>query len=272
MVAAQMHLVSPRTSTPWVLTAFVFLSSGPFLLAQTDPGPPAKQADQSAQIATGQASFQQHCAFCHGRDAGGGETGPDLTSSSLVTGDAAGSKIGPVIRNGRPDKGMPPFNLPDQEIAAIASFIHDQRRKAEAHPGGRKGVAVSDLQTGNVETGKQYFNGAGGCASCHSPQGDLAGIASRYAGLKLEERLLYPEGAKASITVTLPSGQTIKGELMYKDEFTVGLKDEKGWYRSFPAHSVKYQIEDPASAHVDLLAKYTDDDIHNLMAYIQTLK
>jgi cytochrome c oxidase cbb3-type subunit 3 len=241
------------------------------VLAQGDPTPP-KQSDQTALIATGQALFQQRCAFCHGRDAGGGETGPDLTSSNLVDQDRGGDKIGVVVRNGRPEKGMPPFNLSDQEIAGLAAFIHEQKRKAEEHPGGRKGVAVSDLQTGNVEAGKRYFNGAGGCASCHSPSGDLAGVASRLVGLKLEERLLYPEGAPAKVTVSLPTGQTITGELMYRDEFTVGLKDEKGWYRSFPVKSVKYKVDDPAAAHIDLLAKYTDDDIHNLMAYIQTLR
>lgn len=246
------------------------LGSG-LVFAQGDPTPP-KQSDQSAQIATGQALFQQKCAFCHGRDAGGGETGPDLTGSKLVAGDVQGDKIGLVVRNGRPDKGMPPFNLTDQEIAAVAAFIHDQKRKADAHPGGRKGVAVSDLQTGNVEAGKKYFNGAGGCASCHSATGDLAGVASRFVGLKLEERMLYPEDAPAKVTVTLPSGQSISGQLMYIDEFTVGLKDDKGWYRSYPAKSVKYKVDDPASAHIDLLAKYSDDDIHNLMAYMQTLR
>lgn len=216
--------------------------------------------------------FQQRCAFCHGRDAGGGETGPDLTSSKLVAQDSGGNQIGVVVRNGRPDKGMPPFNVTDQEIASLAAFIHAQQKKAEEHPGGRKGVAVSDLQTGNVEEGKKYFNGAGGCASCHSPEGDLAGVARRFVGLKLEERLLYPEGAPAKLTVTSASGQTFAGQLMYKDEFTVGLKDDKGWYRSFPVKDVKYKVDDPSAAHIELLAKYTDDDIHNLMAYLQTLR
>lgn len=264
-----MSFVSSQTSIYRVLACFAF--STRLVLAQGDPTPP-KKSDQTAEIATGKALFQQRCAFCHGRDAGGGETGPDLTSSKLVAEDTVGDKIGIVVRNGRPDKGMPPFNLSDQEIAALAAFIHDRKDYVEAHPGGRKGVAVSDLQTGNVEAGKKFFNGAGGCASCHSPTGDLAGVASRFVGLKLEERLLYPEGAPAKLTVTLPSGQTISGKLMYRDEFTVGLQDEKGWYRSFSAQSVKYKVDDPAAIHIDLLAKYTDHDIHNLMAYIQTLR
>ena len=72
--------------------------------------------------------------------------------------------------------------------------------------------------------------------------------------------------------VTLPSGETVKGTLVYHDEFTIGVRDDAGWYRSWPVNSVKYKIDAPADAHADLLAKYTDDDIHNLMAYLQTLR
>ncbi len=239
--------------------------------AQTDPQP-RPQPSNPAQVTAGQSLFQQRCAFCHGRDAGGGETGPDLTGSKLVTDDVNGDKIGVVVRNGRPDKGMPAFNLSDQDIAALAAFIHDAKRKAETQQGGRRGVDVSDLQTGNVEQGKTYFNGAGGCAACHSPTGDLAGVATRYQGLKLEERMLYPQGAKATATITLPSGQTYSGKLNYRDEFTIGLMDSNGWYHSWPLDKVKVTLDNPVEAHVKLLDKYSDDDIHNLMAYLQTLR
>jgi cytochrome c oxidase cbb3-type subunit 3 len=232
---------------------------------------PAAQSESQATIDAGQALFLQNCAFCHGRDAGGGETGPDLTGSKLVAQDVRGDQIGSVIRNGRPEKGMPRFNLSDQDIAALVAFIHHRRDEAEAHPGGRRSVDVSDLQTGNAEAGKQYFNGAGGCASCHSPTGDLAGVAKRYQGLKLEERMLYPEKARAKITVTLPSGEKMTGTLGYRDEFTVGMTDAEGWYRSWPVDAITYSIDDPAEAHARLLSKYTDADVHNLMAYLQTL-
>jgi hypothetical protein len=62
------------------------------------------------------------------------------------------------------------------------------------------------------------------------------------------------------------------GTLAYRDEFTVGLRDADGWYHSWPVSEVKYVVDAPADAHVELLAKYTDDDIHNLMAYLQTLR
>ena len=143
-----------------------------------------------------------------------------------------------------------------------------------ARPGGRRGVAVADLQTGNAAAGKRYFDGAGGCTRCHAPNRDLAGIASRYEGLELEERmLLYPRDAISKVTVTTkPSGEKFAGILAYRDEFTVGLRDASGVYRSWPVNRVHYAVDAPVEAHVDLFSKYTDDDIHNLMAYLQTLR
>ena len=240
--------------------------------AQAQTQKPAAQSESQPTVDAGRALFLQNCAFCHGRDAAGGETGPDLTGSNLVARDVRGDKIGTVIRNGRPEKGMPRFNLSDQDIVALVSFIHHQRDEAEAHPGARRRVDVSDLQTGNAAAGKQYFNGAGTCSSCHSPTGDLAGIARRYQGLKLEERMLYPQKAPAKLTVTLRSGEKIAGTLAYRDEFTVGMNDADGWYHSWPADSIQVSIEEPAEAHARLLGKYTDADIHNLMAYLQTLR
>jgi cytochrome c oxidase cbb3-type subunit 3 len=225
-----------------------------------------------AAAAAGGSLFQQNCAFCHGRDAGGGETGPDLTRSKLVTTDVGGDKIGDVVLHGRPDKGMPAFQFSSEQITNLAAFIHLQQTKAMAQNGKRKGVDVSDLQTGNVEAGKAYFNGPGGCATCHSPTGDLAGIATRYEGLQLEERMLYPKDVKNKVTVTLPSGETVAGTLEYLDEFTVGLRDATGTYRSWRVSDVKVKVDSPVDAHVALFSKYTDADIHNLMAYIQTLR
>jgi cytochrome c oxidase cbb3-type subunit 3 len=225
-----------------------------------------------ALVQSGASLFQQNCAFCHGRDAGGGETGPDLTASKLAREDVNGDKIGPVVRNGRPEKGMPRFDLTDRQIAGLVAFIHTQGLNAKNKKGRRRSVEVADLQTGNARAGEEYFNGAGGCARCHSPTGDLAGIASRYEGLQLEEQMLYPKDAKAKLTVTLPSGQTVTGVLQYLDEFTVGLTDSSGTYHSWRTRDVKYEVDDPVHAHVDLFGKYSDADIHNLMAYLQTLR
>ncbi len=183
-----------------------------------------------------------------------------------------GNEIGPVIRNGRPDKGMPHFDHSDDEIAGLVAFIHTRQNEARNKPGGRKGVDASDLQTGNAETGKQYFYGAGGCATCHSPTGDLAGIASRLQGLQLEQQMLYPKHAKSRVKVILASGEIVSGTLEYLDEFTVGLVDSAGVYHSWRTRDVRFEVDAPVNAHVELFSKYTDDDVHNLMAYLQTLR
>jgi mono/diheme cytochrome c family protein len=229
-------------------------------------------AHLSALSQAGNLLFQQNCAFCHGRDAMGGESGPDLTQSKLVLADVKGDKITQVVREGRPDKKMPPFSFSDEEMSSLAAFIHSQVTAAASKKGGRRGVTVADLQTGNVEAGKQYFEGAGGCAQCHSTTGDLAGVATRYQGLELEERMLFPKDATSKVTVTLPSGQTVAGTLAYLDEFTVALRDSSGAYRAWRVEDVKYSVDAPVEAHVSQFSKYSDGDIHNLMAYLQTLR
>jgi cytochrome c oxidase cbb3-type subunit 3 len=196
----------------------------------------------------------------------------------LVAADVDGNNIGPVVRNGRPDKGMPPFDRSDQQIASLVAFIHTQQNNALASAagrrgnGGRRGVDASDLQTGNAAAGEQYFEGAGGCAACHSPSGDLAGVASRYNGLELEQQMLYPRHARPKVSVTLASGETVTGILGYLDEFTVGLIDSTDTYRSWRISDVQYKIDPALNAHIEQLPKYTDADIHNLMAYLQKLR
>jgi cytochrome c oxidase cbb3-type subunit III len=243
----------------------------------------AESPATAEQVQAGKSLFAAQCAFCHGRDAGGGESGPDLMASTLVEQDVRGDKIGPVVRNGRPGK-MPAFgNVDEQQLAALVAFIHD--RKANAKEGRRRTVDVADLQTGNAEAGMRYFNGAGGCAKCHSPSGDLAGIAGKFQGLELLRRMLYheaesgpvgraSESAKGipSVTVTLRTGQTITGKLAYRDEFTIGVIDASGWYRSWPVSTVKFTVMDPLEAHAEQLRKYTDQDMHDVLAYLQTLR
>lgn len=247
--------------------------------AQTRPKTAATQTYPPEQIKAGASLFAAQCGFCHGRDAAGGQTGPDLTRSPLVAEDVRGDKIGPVVRNGRPDKGMPPLNLSDTDIAAVVAFIHDQKGKSDLLQGGRRGVDEEDLQTGDANAGQAFFNGTGGCARCHSPSGDLATVADRLKGLELLQRMLYPSGrgndrgaSPAKATVTLPSGETVSGRLAYRDEFVISLKDADGWQRSWRTSDVKVTIDDPLEAHAALLPKYTDADMHNVLAYLQTLR
>jgi cytochrome c oxidase cbb3-type subunit III len=243
--------------------ALALLSLGAWpALAQEKPAPAVEQ---------GKKEFEGNCSFCHGVDATGGR-GPDLVRSPLVAHDAAGNLIGPVILNGRPDKGMPPLHLSDKQITDIAAFLHYRQLQGLASAHVPKDYALKWLLTGSAAAGKAYFNGAGGCKDCHSPAGDLAHVATKYPPLELEWQMLYPRDGQRTVTVTLPSGKVLQGKLEYLDEFNVALRDASGWYRSFSRDQVKVSVHDPLAAHRKLLDELTQADVHNLFAYMETLK
>src|SRR5580704_17450590 len=190
--------------------------------SQPPPKTVTPQLYTADQIRAGEPKFISQCGFCHGRDAAGGEGGSDLTRSKLVAEDAFGDKIGAVVRAGRPDQGMPAFTVSDADLNAMVAFIHYKKINSEVLAGGRRSVEQEDLATGNADAGRTYFNGAGGCAGCHSVTGDLKGVASRYQGLVLLQRMLYPSGrpapARPKVTVSLASGQTVVASLASEDE------------------------------------------------------
>jgi len=225
-------------------------------------------------VQRGQADYRQSCAICHGTEAMGG-VGPNLVQSSLVRHDENGNLIAPVIQDGRPDKGMPAFPLMDSaEISDIVAFLHARVAVASvvSSEGLAGGYSLQQLLTGNAEAGKQYFYGAGECATCHSPTGDLAGIAKKYSPTDLESQFLYPPHDSVTATVSLNSGKQFHGKLLHLDAFYVAILDQDGWYRSWPLQQAKVQVHDPLAGHLELLSKYTDKDIHDVFAYLETLK
>ncbi|HKW31441.1 MAG TPA: c-type cytochrome [Candidatus Acidoferrum sp.] len=227
-------------------------------------------------IERGRKQFAESCGFCHGADATGAR-GPDLVRSPLVAHDVKGDQIGEVIRRGRPDKGMPPLaNMTDEQIADIAAFLHARAKEGVESSGIPSSYPVEKLLTGSAEAGKAFFDGAGGCKNCHSPAGDLAGVAGKYSPIELEAHMLYPghrkEGPRSTAVVTLPSGEQIKGQVVHADDFVIGLRDASGWYRSFSRDRVKVEIQDRLAAHRGLLNKLTQTDVHNLFAYLASLK
>jgi cytochrome c oxidase cbb3-type subunit III len=236
---------------------------------------PAADAAHAAAAERGRALYKQSCAACHGEDATGGR-GPDLIRSTLVRHDKNGDLIGPVVTTGRVEKGMPAFSsFTDAQTADVVAFLQAQITMFDLHT--RFGPYPNDipaerLASGTVEAGKAYFNGPGGCNKCHSPTGDLAGIAKKYNPPDLEVRFLYPSGTPSTAIVTLPSGEKVEGTVLLNDGFYIGIQGKDGWYHSWPASAVKVEVHDPLAAHAELLQKYTDADMHNLFTYLETLK
>jgi cytochrome c oxidase cbb3-type subunit III len=241
------------------------------------PAYPTRAAADPAAIQRGRQIFSANCSFCHGSDARGGEGGPNLVRSQLVMDDRDGERIATVVQNGRPDKGMPKFDLSTAEIASIASFLHS------IPVGGRAATTgVVDALVGDAKAGEAYFNGPGKCTACHSVTGDLAGIGSKVPDSKaLQGAMLSGERrgessglSRKTVTVTLRDGQTFQGTLYHVDDFLVSLVDADGNYHSFVRHSddPKVEIKDPLQPHLDMLGNWKDDDIHNVTAYLVTLK
>jgi cytochrome c oxidase cbb3-type subunit 3 len=229
------------------------------------------QRPKNEAVDRGKKLFESACGFCHGNDATGAR-GPDLIRSALVNHDQGGNLIGPVVKNGRIDKDMPAFAYNNSQISDLAAFLHDQTQVALHSASVPRDYPLEKLLTGDASAGKAYFFGAGHCDTCHSPTGDLAGIAKKYTPINLEARFLYPGGTRRMVTVTLPSGQQVSGTLAQMDEFNVALRDGTGWYRSWRRDQVKVEVRDPMDKHRELLHQYTDVDVHNIFAYLETLK
>jgi cytochrome c oxidase cbb3-type subunit 3 len=242
------------------------------------PAAIAGSKEDPAAFERGAKDYTQFCAGCHGATGRGSVGAPDLIRSILVLDDEKGILIAPVLKNGRPDEGMPKLGLTDQQVADLVAWLHVQTYMA----GHRTTYAFMDVLTGDAKKGEVYFNAT--CKGCHSATGDLKGIGGRYDAFALQAKWLQPRGgrgggtasAKSEITVTVTpsSGPAVSGVLDRVDDFSVSLKDSRGEYHSFTRDGAtpKVEIHDPLKPHVDLLGKYTDADIHNMTAYLVTLK
>ncbi|HLH05119.1 MAG TPA: c-type cytochrome [Bryobacteraceae bacterium] len=230
-------------------------------------------APDAAAAKLGEPLYKQNCAACHGEDARGAQ-GPNLVRSTLVLHDEKGHDIGQVVKSGRPEGGMPAFpNLTDQQIYDIAEYLHVQVENA-ANRGLYNSLYSKQRSqtTGDPTKGRQFF--AEHCASCHSATGDLAKIADKFPeAAEMQERFLWPASREPRrATVTTASGQTISGTILKIDDFDVSLRDAAGQMHEWPRDQVEVKLEDKLAGHRALLPVYKDADLHNLTAYLLTLK
>ncbi len=239
----------------------------------------SRQPNDPAQVEQGKALYGVRCTFCHGADARGGEGGPNLVRSGLVLNDIKGELIAPVLQNGRPDLGMPKFDLTAAQISDVASFLHTFR--AVGRDPARN--APPNILVGDAKAGQAYFNAK--CGSCHSVTGDLKGLGSKIADPKtLQQTWLMPGAGRGgaavtnvppkTVTVTVSAAQKFEGRLDRIDDFTVTLVEADGTSRTFVRNgsTPAVEVHDPLRPHKDLLPVYTDKDIHNVTAYLATIK
>lgn len=274
-----------------VMAAFAVIFALQAQPPQGPPGPPRLTPEQlQAQHEAeqrGAAIYKQNCIVCHSADLTGGR-GPDLIRSSLVRHDKDGNMIGPVVTQGRIEKGMPAFPFSQAQVSDLVAYIDSELRLYDLHtrvPGAYPNdIPASQLATGSAEAGKAFFYGAGGCSACHSPDGDLAHIASKYDPPTLEQLFINPGGTLVfqaalnpgiTITadVTLNSGEHFSGRLEQNGEFDVSIVGTDGYTHTFPRREIKtIVIHNPLDAHIAMLPKWNNKDMHDMFTYLETLK
>jgi cytochrome c oxidase cbb3-type subunit 3 len=249
-----------------------------------------RQLADPAVIERGKSVYSVTCSSCHGVDLRGGQLGgPNLLRSQVVLNDQHGELILPIVRGARAEKGMPPIPMSEEDVTAVAEFMHSvaaASRGQGAPP--ESDISAPDPLVGDAAAGQAYF--AAKCSSCHSPTGDLQGIATRASDPRALQNLWVsggaagrgrggrgadsPNAAPITAAITPRSGERVEGELLRIDDFLVTVRTADGSLRSFrrEGDEPKVEIRDPREAHRNLLMVYTDKDMHDVTAYLVTLK
>jgi mono/diheme cytochrome c family protein len=262
--------------------AFAASGGPPPLLGGRFKAYPQDAADRGLPL------YNTNCGYCHGERAKGGKSGPDLVTSDVSLHDEDGAGIGQYLK-GATHQGVAKLDLPQATIYDIAVYIHSRitvaalQRGGEVHPD-------EVLKAGNADAGKAYFNGAGGCIKCHSIDGDLKGVGAKYDAATLQDRIVMPRGGgrggrgaaavvapsptAVTATVTLPNGQTLKGLPLRVTDFDVTLRLDNGSTQTWARDNgiPKVELNDPLAGHVEIMKHLKDSDMHNLTAYLATLK
>lgn len=238
------------------------------------------------QIARGKTLYGINCQGCHGSDLRGGDLGgPNLLRSQVALSDLHGELIVPIIHGARQKMGMPAIGISDADANAVAAYVRSvietiQRQGAPPSAGQQ----VPSILVGNANEGKAYF--AAKCSGCHSASGDLSNIADRISdpkqlqnawvsgGSRRKQEEETPSASAVTANVALPSGEKFEGKLVRIDDFLITLQLPDGSQRTFRRSGAvpTIVIHDPLKAHRDLLSQYSNKDIHDVTAYLVTLK
>jgi len=246
-------------------------------------GPDDKHIPDPTGAERGKKLYAAECINCHGTQARGTERGADLIRSTVVLKDRSGIQIGDFLNNNQHKLQVTPAGqLTREQHLDLAHFLHGLVLSTL-----RRTQDVLDVLTGEAKAGAAYFNSEGKCAGCHSGTGDLKGIGRRYEPVQLQQRFLFPrvsafgrrfgggspQGKSVTLEVTPAGGKTVKGVLVFIDDFNVALRDDLGEYQSWKrTPSLKVVKNDPLQFHAEMLDKYTDKNMHDITAYLESLK
>ncbi|HEY6448684.1 MAG TPA: c-type cytochrome [Acidobacteriaceae bacterium] len=231
-------------------------------------GPPPDKAS----AALGEPLYQRNCAFCHGPQ-GRGATAPSLITSDLVLDDAHGEQLAPFLQKGRPEKGMPAFaTVPDDQLRNIAEFLHLQVEDVA----NRGAYHVLNILVGNADRGQAYVSAH--CASCHRIA-SFAHIASRFRSPEpLQREWIWPARSHdpalaITATATLPNGSTITGRVTQVSDFRITLVDGNGASHAIDrTPGVRIEMHNPLAAHQAMLMTLTNEAMHDVTAYLETMR
>ena len=254
-----------------------------------------RQLADQAVLTRGKGLYESNCSACHGIDLRGGQQGgPNLLRSQTLLSDKAGETIIPIVRGGRPNPpgGVPPmpaFPMPDEDIKAIAEYLHSVLARAgrQGRPPEGEIVPPEKVLVGDASAGQTYF--AAKCGSCHAVTGDLKGLGARAANPRELQDLWVSGGGggrggrgrggggtgrPVTVSVTPSNGARVEGRLVRIDDFTVVVLQDDGVRRTFvrKGNEPKVEVRDPADAHRELIMNLADKDMHNVTAYLWSLR
>jgi cytochrome c oxidase cbb3-type subunit 3 len=228
----------------------------------------------------GQAVYAAQCVTCHGANARGTERGANLIRSPRVLRDRYGNALAPYLAAGHPTQTGSGAALTREQITDLSHFLWDRINNTLR---GSPDFDVKDVLSGDAAAGRGYFEGEGGCTRCHSAGGDLAGYGKRFAPVDIQQRFVFPSAGggrgagaarpRVTAAVTVPGRPPVSGTLVSLDDFHVALRDDTGQYRSWVrTPEMTIVKDDPYAFHVDLLDRLTDKAMHDVVAYLESLK
>ena len=241
-----------------------------------------------AQIARGKILYGINCRGCHGADLRGGDMGgPNLLRSQVALSDRNGELIVPIIQGGRKSQGMPAIGLKLPDSNAVAAYVRSVVGMIQvqgAPPS--EGHKAPSILIGNAVEGKAFFESK--CSGCHSATGDLSKIAAQFPDPKKLQNTWVagghpfvdgdttpdPPARPVTATITLPSGEGVSGKLISIDDFLVTVQLADGTQRTFrrTGDTPNVAVNDPHKGHRDLLSQMTNEDVHDVTAYLVTFK